>query len=621
MGQSRQSIHLSRFPMLRPHRPLLIVAILLVLAGLTARAGAAAPVWRKIEAPDFVLYSDAPERAAMDCAVRYAVFRSAFRQLFVPPGHTMPSSIVIAFRNADEFERIAPKPQRRDRDLHIVNTHVELDGVACSAFSIGSDRDAALRLTFEFETIWAMPHLGYYVPLWMAQGAGEILSNLEVRKDRCLLGADDHPRVGEAIPWPKFFGVSSSSKTYQDMNALPDYLNQAWGLMHWVLFNDSGIGPRFSDLAHRLRTNVPEEAVSQAMATTPEHFNTAIRDHFRHGRYPIALPVDEAAIRASFHLGAVDPAEITARTAELLLSTERAAEAEVQIEQVHAFSPDVPAVKEAWARRLRREGRNEDAAELYRELIDAGSRNVAALLFSASLRLDDVQTGGRDVASQGGEPAALALAEVRRALALDPGSLEAARLLGRTLYVLPQITDENLAELGALIPPGADGLAVRFYHGMLAQRLGHFGAASADFHAIETEPNALPVMRRQAAAQRVWLLQARDRQMIAPLLDAHDFAGARRITTAGLADLGADNGDNDDDRLAPYRQLVTWIDEAEGWQKLRDAYDAGRWPDTREAALAYAAKFPGSQRTRVARQLADDAAQHLAAPAEAGRTH
>lgn len=604
--------------MLRPRRPLFIVAILLVLAGLAARAGAAAPVWRKIEAPDFVLYSDAPERAAMDCAVRYAVFRSAFRQLFVPPGHTMPSSTVIAFRNSDEFERSTPRQPRRNDGMHTVNWHTELDGVACSSFSVGDDRDQALRLTFEFETIWAMPHLGYYVPLWMAQGAGEILSNLEVRKDRCLIGASDHPRVGEAIPWPTFFGISSSSKTYQDTDTLPDYLNQAWALMHWVLFNDSDIGPRFSDLAHRLRTNLPTEAVSQSMATTPEHFNEAIRGHFRHGRYPIALPIDEAAIRASFRLGPVDPAEITARTAELLLGTDRAAEAEVQIEQVHAFSPDVPAVKEAWARRLRRDGRNEDAAELYRELIDGGSKNVAALLFSASMRLDDMQTGGRDGAGQGGEPATLALAEVRRALALDPGSLEAARLLGRTLYVLPKITDENLVELGAQIPPGADGLAVRFYHGMLAQRLGHFDAASADFHAIETEPTALPAMRRQAAAQRVWLLQARDRQMIAPLLDAHDFAAARKITTTGLAELGDGNGDNDDDRLAPYRQLVTWIDEAEAWQKLRDAYDADRWADTRDAALAYVRKFPGSQRTRVARQLAEDAGQHLAASADTG---
>lgn len=596
--------------MLRLPRLVATVTSLLTLSLVASRAFASAPDWHKIEAPDFVLYSDASERAATDCALRYAVFRSVFRQLFVPPGHAMPPSIVIAFRNAREFEHYTPPQPRRNDDMRTVNWHLELDGVACSSFSVGDDRDQALRMTFEFETIWAMPHLGYYVPLWMAQGSGEILANLDIRKGRCLVGASDRPHVGEAVPWSKFFSITTSSKTYQDTETLPDYLNQAWALMHWVLFNDTGIGARFSDMAHRLRTNLPDEAVSQSMATTPAHFNEAIRNHFRHGRYPIALPVDEAAIRQSFHIDRADPAEINVRTAELLLGSERAAEAEVQIEQAHAFSPDVPAVKEAWARRLRRDGRNEDAAELYRELIDAGSRNVFALLFSASARLDDVQTGGRDMAGQGGEPAALALGEIRRALALDPGNLEAARLLGRALYVLPKVADDDLAGLGALIPPGGDGAPARFYHSMLCYRLGHLDDAIVDLHTIETDPAVLPAMQRQAAAQRARMIAERDRQALAPLLQAHDFAAARKITTAGLADLASD-----DDNLDIYRKLDIWIDEEEAWQKLCAAHDAGRWAETRAAALAYAEKYHGSRRTGIARQLAEEAAQHLAAPA------
>lgn len=589
--------------------PLRLVVFLLLACASAATASAKPAPWLKIEAPDFVLYSNASERDAVACAVRYAAFRHTFRTLFVAPGRTLPPSVLIVFRTSREFDRYANSAADDQNRRVTVHYHAEIDGTPYSTFAVGGDRDRAMRFTFEFETIWGMGRLGYYVPLWMGQGAGEILSGMEIDHNRCVIGASDRSFGGETIPWAKFFAVNSESKLYRDNDTLSDYLAQARGLMHWILFNDDQTRARVADLALRLRTNDTAEAVAQAMATPPDHFVAEIRSHFRHGRFPVALPFD-AAVCDGFRIGPPAEAERLARLSDLLAAGQRFDEANAELDRARALDPESSVVKEAWARRMDREGRPDEAVRLYREALAAGSKNVYALLRSATGHLDDMQTGGRDFAGEGGEAAATAVEELRAAIALDPGSTDAWRMLGRAFFVLPQVTDDHLAELARGLQPGAAGLDIRLYHALVAKRLGHFDLAMADLQQNVDEPNATLHQRDEAHRQRAWLRLERDQPRILAFANAGDFAAARQLIDAADA-----AGDHDATVDATYRELARSIDEADAWARLRPLVEGSRWAELRDAAHAFVEKFPTGPHRREARRLEKEAGRHLDAAA------
>ncbi|HWA87382.1 MAG TPA: hypothetical protein VG710_14235 [Opitutus sp.] len=473
-------------------------ALFMALAGTVAARGK--PQWLKVETPGFTIYSDAPEKQAAACAVDYAAFRRVLGELFVQPGHELPPSVLILFRSSSSFrDLLGNRPE--ERGLTRVNFETEIDGTPYSTFAIAGDRHQALELTFEFETIWALRRIGYYVPVWMSQGAGEVLSELRLRKGKCLIGTADHHSSRSEFNWPHFFELGETSSVYNDPSQLGDYLSQAWGLMHWILFNDADTRTRFAALAARLRNTNAIDAVAAVMATPPDQFNRAINRHFARFRNGREIDFDEAAVRAQLHFTPAPEAEILAQTSNILAASNQVYRCNTRLDRARELDPDLPSVRNAWARRMLREGRQQEAIESYRAAIAAGTKNFNAYIISAMSRLDDVSSGGSDVAGEGGLPANTAADELRQAIKLNPGSTLAYRELGRAFFVMPKVTEANAAELTSGLVPGAEGEIVRFYRALVYARLGHADECRADLQAVVNDPVTDEHIRQAAAAR------------------------------------------------------------------------------------------------------------------------
>jgi tetratricopeptide (TPR) repeat protein len=469
----------------------------------------------------------------VDCALRYAGFRQAFTTLFGAPGRELPPSTLLLFYRAEPFRALMPEDRRKD--FKMVNLSFDVDGQSLTTFALSGDRDRALRMTFEFETIAALRRTGHFVPQWISQGAGGVLAttNVQAGKGRIVLGEPGDRSFSQTYAWPKFFAISKQSPEYKDPTKLSDYLDQAWGLMHWVLLSDDNSLARFDALEQRLRGEDGVAAVATVMKTPGAELTRAVRHQAGKRR---DLPFDAAALQARFHISRAPEAEVLVQSAEVLLACRRDADAAAKLTQAVALAPELPAVKEARARQLLREGRTHAAVDLYREAIAAGSGNFSSYLHSAAQRLDDSSSGGRDAAGEGGAEAVTAVTEIRQAIQLNPGNLEAYLLLGRALFVLPNLTAAQIDELTPGVVPGPEGQPVRLYRAMLYDRLHERDACAKEFRALLADSGLSDDLRRIALRQYAGAMERLDGRRIEQLAEAKDYAGAWAVISAGEAD-------------------------------------------------------------------------------------
>lgn len=580
----------------------------LAVGCLLATGAAGAPKWLRLETEDFVIISDAYERDIADFAAGYSGYRYAFRTLFLADGRRQPRSVILLFRRASDFEDRVP--EQKDARSRTVCHGGEVDGGAFLSLAVEGDREAALQIAYEFETIWGLRRVGYSIPLWMSQGAGEVLSTLDMRKGRCILG---RPREGfesqigfDSLSWKKFFGVNAGSSEYSGQSARGRFHAQAWALMHWVLFLDEETRPRFQALALALRGHTAPEAIELTQGVKLDDLSRAVNRHLRRFE-PRQLPFDEAAVRAAYRITPATEAEARTWLANLAADADRPADADRELQIAQKLAPEAPYVQEALARRELREGRVDSAAEYYRRAIAAGSVNPRAYVISAMAHLNESSSAGVDYSGAGGRNVEVALAEIRHALELDPGSFEAYKQLGRAFYLAPVAAPEGPDELARGITDDPRTLVIREYRAGLLQRLKRTDEYLGELQAIVTHPDVPPHLVKRLEGRWLKGVFERDVAKVNDLVAKRDFPAAKAFVEAARQEPAALRLD------AEYAELSTYVLEQEAWVALRKLNQEERWTEVAEAAQRYLDTFPRTKRLAAVQKMRDDSKARAAA--------
>ncbi len=230
--------------------------VIMTVVGITGHATAYAKTkWLRATTGDVVIISDASPKVVTEYAVRYSAFRSAFIQLLSPAGHVPPPVIILLFRNkAGLIDHLA---KANERTSNPISFSTEVDNEALLALGDSGDREIGLSLAFEFDTIWSLRRVGYFLPLWMTQGTGEVMASLQVRKSDCLINGE-LDRISsiwqskKPLPWKRFFDIYQESKEYTGKEANGVYQSQAWALMYAVLLQEEKPRERFEALAKKI---------------------------------------------------------------------------------------------------------------------------------------------------------------------------------------------------------------------------------------------------------------------------------------------------------------------------------------------------------------------------------
>lgn len=477
-----------------------ITLFLLMSCGL---AFGAEPAWLQLRSDDFTIYSDAPRRELEAFAVSYAAFRQVSREVLLKPGQTPPPSIILLFRKEKTFKNHVPIPEERNFTPATYST--EVDGSTLTALSLTGDRDQAMTMLVEFETTWMLGRLGYFLPTWIAQGAGKVLSSLDVSKSRVTIGA--RPSAFEettTLPWERFFEINEASPEYRGKGAfeMGVYHAQAWSLMHWVLLGGPDTRDRFQRVAAELRGVSITPQVAAVLDCPVTKLSREISRHFRGGPVTRAFPFDEKSLRSTWNVENAPSFEVDIQRAEILFAAEKTVEARAVILNLQVTAGDSPLVQEALARSAQREGDSVTAAAHYRRALELGSKNPTTRLRSASALLDESSMNGADYPGNAAGNAAEAIAQIETVLADDPTNLDAYRLLGRALFVAPKITEQDLEKLSPGIGPGAAGARVRYYRALLYLRLNQPEKAREDLRLI-ADDSSVPNNDRQRARNRL----------------------------------------------------------------------------------------------------------------------
>lgn len=649
-----------------------LIGASLAAAALALGSASGATNWQRLDTPQFTLLSDASSQDMVNFAVQYGAFRRAFDAWLVPDGARTPPSTLLLFRRQRDFRRYA-----RTDGKDLFSYTFEEDNRAVLALAVDGDRYEALKNTFLFDTMFMLPRVGVNTPLWIRQGTGEVFSTLELAKGRCVIGREVEgftemlrksrsmdaavEDLKQALPWDRVLSVSYQSAEYKGDSANPFFFAQAWAAMRFVLLGGPSPRDRFRAIIDGV--HLPENDLRKLTALSgaaPAH----LLDFLVSSAYddkPASLPFDEAAFRGSLRLRPAPEGDVHALLAELLVASGNTVAGDAELDQTAARAHGSAAIEEALARREIRRGHPDEAAAAYRAAIADGSTDPDAYLWSARRRMDQYSRDSTDMAGAGGDDMPEAIDEIRHGLALMPHNPQAYQLLGRAYYLQPTVTAEQANELTAGITADADGLWVRYYRGLLLQRLGQTEAALADFQALMGLD--LPHRLRRAASDEVghlafeldrqkvtglaqqsrfdeaaaliapklaihdadtanyerlsdWLEHDRvlsDQQQVSALARAKQFDQAHALVASGLA-RGGSNLTQD-----AYRKLDAFVRNTEAWNRLVEDYRAHRWEEAKTGAdaLLAAADLPPAA-VRQVTELRERAAARLESGAVSG---
>lgn len=558
-----------------------------LLMALLPRAAAAEVEWSRFEADGVVVLSDGSRKDATEFLLGYLAYRKAFTELLLPEGRQPGPVCILLFRRRAALEECVGGPN--DRLLALT---AEVDGEVYVAMSVDGDRREALTLIYETDTLFGLRRLGHFLPLWVEHGMATVFSSLRVTKTGCVVGkpAGDHPALlrGEHwLPWGLVGQMSTETSEYRVPAVFQLFIAQSWGAMRAVLLSrPEATRAQFASLVASTRRNdAPDEVLARVLGIERGAVPAQLKKVARQST-TLTVPFDAAAARARIETTTATEAEVCVRRASMIQTQQAPDRAMLLLIRARELAPRDPMVIEAWARQARVQNDGNRAAQLYREAVEAGSKNPKALLFSARQRLDDTSSLGRETAGGGGVPAEQALAEIRRAVTINPGDGEAYQLLGRALYAVANPTEAELRELDPGLASPQHGTSVGYYRAMVQQRLGQHEEAAASIREVIGRKQ-VPVLTREGLLKNFLNLRAHwVSQQVDKLLKASDYPRARALVGRLL------DPEQWPTAAESHQQIQDWIDLKEAAERLQRLEREGPIEERRKAEAAFIERFP-----------------------------
>ncbi|HZZ57790.1 MAG TPA: hypothetical protein VFE31_08150, partial [Opitutaceae bacterium] len=437
-----------------------------------------------------------------DSAYRCAAFRQVFERIFgpVPP---RPLDTWVFFREA-----ASPWAGMTQAGAATAVNWVETESFGCHDTAFALDDDPADG----WEEAWALQARLYLErilrqpPGWLVQGISACLSTADFARNGDLAAGRLDRRCSRwlermpAMPWAAFFRATYG---FVDRPAAEDpvgpYYTQAWLVAHALLLRwEQGRGTRdLAGLCRRLHGDARDEFRVEAwLGLNPGGLSAALQH--ADPTQALLIAVNGPELRHQLNDVPLSEAERDATWYDVMADSDplRAA---VALAAAKRLAPDSPQVLASEARQALRAGDSSGAANFYRRAIAAGCENGYAYYVSARQRLDDVTAGRGEIPGDGGGEAVRAVAELTRALHLEPDNPLIYIQLSRALYLSPKL---DRSQIGQVMPGLTDSRSlqgVRYYLGLINLRWGDRPGAAREFRAIIADPRAAPQDRTLAS--------------------------------------------------------------------------------------------------------------------------
>jgi hypothetical protein len=365
----------------------LALSICLLLApGLTANA-AAAPAketWTSVRSKNFQLIGNAGEKDIRGVATRLEQFRYVFSLLFPQANlnSTVPTTVVV-FKDNNSYRPFKPVYGGKVAD-HIAGYFQPGEDVNYITLTTERRAENPYAIIFHEYTHFIVNNNLGDPPTWFNEGLAEYYSTLEIEGDRkVILGKliDNHIYLlrEKFMRLEDLLGVTRRSPVYNERDKTGVFYAQSWALVHYLLQSDKGtrvaqLG-RFSDLISSGKS-LPE-SFQQAFQTDFKTMEKELQNYVRSNSYRMNVftAVKPLVFDAEMQAATLSEAEASAYLGDLLLHSNRLAEAEARLQQALAVAPDLAMANASLGMVRVRQNRLNDARQHLQKAVAANSQN------------------------------------------------------------------------------------------------------------------------------------------------------------------------------------------------------------------------------------------------------
>ena len=390
----------------------LVCKVLIILPLLPGVSSAAEPHWNRFDSTHFSVLTDAEEKQGHEVIARFEQMRAVFGQLLYKSRLNMPELIdIIAFRNEDDYSKVAPQRQGA--------------GLGSAFFITGEDRYYFV-LNLSKPESWrvisrdfAQVLLNYNYPPtqpWFDDGFDQYFSSLHLTDNQMEIG--DDPRQGTSATFTsllngsKWLSPPDLFAKHEEPGAGDSLFDaESWIVMHYLIHQQKlpAAGAYFAALENE---KLPvEQAIVKGFGMSSAQLEQAVKDYF-HSLTPqtTALtksglsgpnvgpaPVTADVIGSSLH--EIPPGEAQALVAEMSL---RVAEHRDEAQKQLASIVDQPKLDNAAAHRALAWGfmQKKDYDHAIEELGNAVSldaKDPMTHYYLSLCKYEEAQTSGKEM--------------------------------------------------------------------------------------------------------------------------------------------------------------------------------------------------------------------------------
>ncbi len=199
--------------------------------------------WVEVRSPNFVVVSNAGEKAARRSALQFEEIRAVFRQsLMIAATHPTPVVTVLAVADEASMRKLLPEYWVKDRAhpsglyadyVNLFFAAVELDAHGASPFQ------TFYHEYFHTITVPYFPDL----PVWLSEGLAEFYGHTEIDEKYVRMGQPDPELLAQLqdrslIPLNVLFAVDTSSPYYNEADKTSLFYAESWALTHYLMLGD-----------------------------------------------------------------------------------------------------------------------------------------------------------------------------------------------------------------------------------------------------------------------------------------------------------------------------------------------------------------------------------------------
>ena len=257
--------------------------------------------WKVIQSKNFIVYTNAQNKIALDFVKEFEVFRAAVLKITtIPPFEEINPVRIYLFKNQNSFAPFRPSK-------HVGGYFIE-----------GKNYIALYAIPFELNPQYPIIYHEYIhyliskhpatIPNWYNEGLATMFETFELKQGIVTFGTPQYHRwlfLKEQASWiPMKEFLFDQTDYIHNNDELTHAHSQAWALMHYFIFGKTGNMAKLGQYIYLVNKGYAhDEALLTIFGLTPDQLLQEVKNYVSKDALPYStMKIEEIAIDTPYHV-------------------------------------------------------------------------------------------------------------------------------------------------------------------------------------------------------------------------------------------------------------------------------------------------------------------------------